>query len=144
MFGTSHRPRKIATPEQPFTTGCPRRLVLVGGGSLSQNRFSPSGHDHVVRATPQLRVMQGEDIPTPTVSGVDPHRIGKSDTDTVDGQSDRDPDAVEDVQIFPEENISVSIPLGRVSLGMSSLDEVQLDTIFERRPHVMRSNSPTF
>ena len=116
-----------------------RRLVLVGGGSLSQNRFSLLGHEHVVRATPQLRVMLGEDIPTPTVSGVDPHRIGESDTDFVDGQSDRDPDAVEDVEISPEENISVSIPPGRVSLGMSSLDEVQLDMIFERRAHVMRS-----
>ena len=116
-----------------------RRLVLVGGGSLSQNRFSPLGHEDDVRATPQLRVMQGEDIPTPTVSGVDPHGIGESDTDIVDGQSDRDPDAVEDVEISPEENTSVPVPPGRVSLGMSSLDEVQLDTIFERRAHVMRS-----
>ena len=75
------------------------------------------------------------------VSGgpVDPYGIGKSDTDTVDGQSDHDPDAVEDVEISPEVITSVPVPPGRVSLGMSSLDEVQLDTIFERRAHVMRS-----
>ena len=54
------RPWKIATPPE---------LVLVGGGSQSQNRHSPVGHEDDVRATPQLRVeMQGEDIPTPTVS----------------------------------------------------------------------------
>ena len=42
-------------------------------------------------------------------------------------QSDHDPDAVEDVEISPKEITTVPVPPGRVSLGMSSLDEVQLD-----------------
>ena len=38
-------PSKIATLEQWFPTGQPRRLVLVGGGSQSQNRYSPLAHE---------------------------------------------------------------------------------------------------
>ena len=64
-----------------------RRLVLVGGGSQSQNRFSPLAQDDV-RATPQLRVeMQGEDIPTSTVlastATVRRFRMDASDTESV-------------------------------------------------------------
>ena len=81
-----------------------RRLVLVGGGSQSQNRYNPLAHEDV-RATPQLRVMQGEDIPTPRVSGVDPHGIGESDTDTVDGQSDRDPMQLRTLRSHPKKTL---------------------------------------
>ena len=63
-----------------------RRLVLVGGVSQSQNRYSPLAHEDDVRAMPQSRVeMQGEDIPTVCKHGnsQDSEWTDASDTESV-------------------------------------------------------------
>ena len=62
---------------------------------------------------------------------VDPVGTAESDTETVYCQSDCDPNEVEVVEVTPPEEISSVVPRpGHVSVGMTSLDEVQLDTIF--------------
>ena len=104
--------------------------------SCSRHSFKAARGQRSITATDVDSTTEHQLISTPevvasSVSGgpVDPHGIGESDTDTVDGQSDHDPDAVEDVEISPEEITSVPVPPGRVSLGMSSLDSI---------PHVLK------
>ena len=73
---------------------------------------------------------------------MDPNGLGESDTDPVDGQSDRDPDAVEDVEISPEENTSVPVPPGRVSLGGDMLRLTRAWKLFLLLPRMWLSRPP--
>ena len=63
----------------------------------------------------------------------------ESDTDTVDGQSEADPEVVDEVELAVPDVILEPLPSGHVSVGMASMDEVDLNTIFARRANVMRS-----
>ena len=65
--------------------------------------------------------------------------LGESDTDTVDGQSEADPEVVHEVEFVVPDVILEPLPSGHVGAGMTSLDEVDLNTIFSRRANVMRS-----
>ena len=69
----------------------------------------------------------------------DPVPLGESDTDTVDGQSEADPEVVHEVEFVVPDVILEPLPSGHVGVGMTSLDEVDLNTIFIRRANVMRS-----
>ena len=113
----------------------PTAPVEDPSNTLSMGTLVDSTAEHHPISTPvctEDEENRGEVVASGVSGGsVDPYGIGESDTDTVDGQSDHDPDAVEDVEISPEEITSVPVPPGRVSLGLSSLDE--------RRAHVMRS-----
>ena len=60
--------------------------------------------------------------------------MGQSDTDTVDGQSEADPEVVHEVELVVPDFILEPLPSGHVSVGMGSVDEVDLNTIFARRP----------
>ena len=69
----------------------------------------------------------------PTVE--DPVPLEESDTDTIDGQSEADPEVVHEVEFVDPDVILEPLPSGHVGAGMARVDEVDLNTI----SNVMRS-----
>ena len=124
--------------------GCERAVAQVPSIAelrdqvlLPQTDREPGGVPHTGRFA--ALIDDPEFDPTIEDPVTDPVTTRESDTDTIDGQSEADPEAFDEVEPAVPDVVQEPLPSGHVSVGMANLDEVDLNTIFARRAHDMRS-----